>query len=170
MDHSPPGSSVHGVLQARILGWVPFPSPGDLPNPGIQLRSPALQADSSLSHGERLILIQVIHFFQSKLGKCSGVIRWTFLFTIPNEKSMQEKNWTNIVTIYTSVSFQIRPDIGKDPDLGKIWGQEFSLTQRMKWLNDITDSVDMSLSRHWEIVKDREACWAAVHGVAEIWM
>ena len=32
---------------------------------------------------------------------------------------MQEKNWTNIVTIYTSVSFQIRPHIGKDPDVGK---------------------------------------------------
>ena len=37
---------VHGILQARILEWVAFPSPGDLPNPGIKLRSPALQADS----------------------------------------------------------------------------------------------------------------------------
>ena len=46
MDCSPPGSSVHGILQARILEWVPFPSPGDLPNPGIKPRSPALQADS----------------------------------------------------------------------------------------------------------------------------
>ena len=46
MDCSPPGSSVHGILQARILEWLPFPSPGDLPNPGIKPRSPALQADS----------------------------------------------------------------------------------------------------------------------------
>ena len=38
--------SVYGILQARILEWVPFPSPGDLPNPGIKPRSPALQADS----------------------------------------------------------------------------------------------------------------------------
>ena len=37
---------VHGLLQARILEWVPFPSPGDLPNPGIEPRSPALQAVS----------------------------------------------------------------------------------------------------------------------------
>ena len=37
---------VHGILQARILEWWLFPSPGDLPNPGIELRSPALQADS----------------------------------------------------------------------------------------------------------------------------
>ena len=37
---------VHGILQARILEWVTFPSLGDLPNPGIEPRSPALQADS----------------------------------------------------------------------------------------------------------------------------
>ena len=36
MECSPPGSSVHGVLQARILEWVAMPSPGDLPNPGIE--------------------------------------------------------------------------------------------------------------------------------------
>ena len=39
-------SCVHGILQARILGWVAFPSPGDLPNPWIKPRSPILQADS----------------------------------------------------------------------------------------------------------------------------
>ena len=41
-----PLHTVHGILQARILEWVAFPSPGDLPNPGTELRSPALQADS----------------------------------------------------------------------------------------------------------------------------
>ena len=46
MDYSPPGSSVHGILQAGILEWVAFPSPEDLPNPGIDPGSPALQADS----------------------------------------------------------------------------------------------------------------------------
>ena len=39
------GSSVCGILQARVLQWLSFPSPGDLPNPGIELRSPALQVD-----------------------------------------------------------------------------------------------------------------------------
>ena len=43
---SPPGSSVHGTLQERTLEWLPFPSPGDRPDPGIKLASPALQADS----------------------------------------------------------------------------------------------------------------------------
>ena len=45
VDCSPPGSSVHGIVQARILEWVALPSPGDLPDPGIKsrsLKSPAL--------------------------------------------------------------------------------------------------------------------------------
>ena len=54
LDSSPPGPSVHGILQARILEWVAMPSSGDLPNPGIKPGSPlapALQADSlPLSH------------------------------------------------------------------------------------------------------------------------
>ena len=39
MDGSPPGSSVHGILQARILSRLPFPPPGDLPDPGIEPKS-----------------------------------------------------------------------------------------------------------------------------------
>ena len=49
MECSPPGSSVHGILQARILEWVAVPSSTDLPNPRIEPRSPTLQADSLLS-------------------------------------------------------------------------------------------------------------------------
>ena len=46
MDCSLPGSSVCGIFQARILEWLPFPLPGDLPDPGIEPGSPALQEDS----------------------------------------------------------------------------------------------------------------------------
>ena len=42
IDCSPPGPSIHGILQARILEWVAIPSPGDLPDPGIEPKSPAL--------------------------------------------------------------------------------------------------------------------------------
>ena len=46
MDCSPPGSSVHGILQQEYWSGLPFPFPGGLPDPGIKPKSPALQADS----------------------------------------------------------------------------------------------------------------------------
>ena len=49
MDYSLPGSSIHGIFQVRVLEWFAIPSPGDLPDPGIEPRSPALQADTLVS-------------------------------------------------------------------------------------------------------------------------
>ena len=51
--------------------------------------------------------------------------------------------------------------------LGKIEGKRRRELQRMKWLDDLTDSMDMNLSKLWETVKDRETWRAAVHGVAK---
>ena len=71
MASSPPASSVHGILQARILEWVANPFLEDLPNPGIEPRSPVFQADSLLSWKEpNAFVFSTLGENKTKMKKC----------------------------------------------------------------------------------------------------
>ena len=88
-DSSPPGSSFHGVLQARVLEWVAIPSPGDLPDPGIKLGSPALQANSLPS--EPLLLLS--HFSRVWLY----VTPWTEAHQAPQSLGFsRQEHWSGL--------------------------------------------------------------------------
>ena len=74
--------------------------------------------------------------------------------------------------IYAEVLILQPPDVKSHLEkilmLGKIEGKRRRGRQRMRWLDGITDSLDMNLSKLWEIVKDRETLRAAFHGVTKI--
>ena len=211
VDCRPPGSSVHGILSARILEWVPIPFSRGSSEPRewiwvscTAVRFSTIWATREVHEKPRQHIKKLRHhsgnkgrmwFFHwsctdVKVGPWKNWVpkNWCFWIVVLEKnlespldfKEIQPVNpignqsWIYIGRTDAEAEAPIlwpphvkRQLIGKDPDDGEDWGQEEKRATDRGWLDGIISAVDMNLDKLRQIVKDREACCAAIHGFAE---
>ena len=189
---------------------MPFPSPGDLPDPEIDPGSPVLPADSLPSeppekpHDKprqhikkqrhhlltKICIVKAMVFPVIMLGCESWTVKkaenqrfelwsWRRLLRVPwTARRSNQSIPKEINPEYSLEGLKLKlqyfghlmwrgDSLEKTLILGKIEGKRRRGQPRIRWLDSTTDSMNVNLSKLWVIVKDREACCAAVHGVAE---
>ena len=147
MDCNPPGSFVHGTLQARILEWEPFPSPGYLPNPGIEPGFSALLLETSLV---------------TQMVKRLPTMRETWVQSLGREDLLDKAMATHSSTLAWKIPWTEEP--GRLQSIG-------SLRVRHDWATSLScigeGNGNPLQCSCLENPRDRGAWWAAVYGVAQ---
>ena len=156
MDSSQPGSSVHGFSRQDYWSELPFPSPGNLPDPGIIPMAPALQADSlPLSHHVFFLYVLTTSVFFLKSIYIFGLTEWV-LVAACRIFNFCWRMW-NLLVVACRIQF---PDQGLNP--GTLHWKHRVLATGLPGKSPLLYScLEKSI--------DREAWWARVHGVEKSW-
>ena len=198
VDCGPPGSSVHGILQGRILEWVTISfsrgssRPRDWTCIGGRRFNLWLKSREVTGPYSQSCDFSSTHVWIWELDHKEGWApkNWCFR-TVGLEKTLENplnckeikpispkgnQPWILMEGLVLKMKLQYfghlmgrTNSLEKTLMLRKIEGRRRRGRQRMRWLDDITNSINMSLSKPQKIVKDREAWHAAVHRVAKSW-